>query len=283
VISALYLFYNLDPVLDAANLGLIVAFAAGGSLAVCKSSVPLHPAIAVALALIAATATATTHVGGPLFYAAVAYALLLVFTLPAVRRARLSGDYSYGVYIYGFPVQQAFAHVFPTAAPLTNAAWSALLSLAIAVMSWRLVEHPAMVFGRTLSCGKLMVAPALALMMLGLAPLALCALPGWGELDPLPSDLRINAFGPSPVTHGRPFNVAPTGESALWARATRPLRPEALLIIGGVALKSVVSDNLITAAVPMALFRNPAAITIVIQEQRDGHPSPSAPVIWEVR
>jgi hypothetical protein len=283
VISALYLFYNLDPVLDAANLGLIVAFAAGGSLAVCKSSVPLHPAIAVALALIAATATATTHVGGPLFYAAVAYALLLVFTLPAVRRARLSGDYSYGVYIYGFPVQQAFAHVFPTAAPLTNAAWSALLSLAIAVMSWRLVEHPAMVFGRTLSCGKLMVAPALALMMLGLAPLALCALPGWGELDPLPSDLRINAFGPSPVTHGRPFNVAPNGESALWVRATRPLRPEALLIIGGVAVRSAVSDNLITAAVPMALFRNPGAITIVIQEQRDGHPSPSAPVIWEVR
>jgi peptidoglycan/LPS O-acetylase OafA/YrhL len=54
------------------------------------------------------------------------------------------GDYSYGIYLWGFPAQQVIAHHFPTAAPLTNAALSLPLATALAVVSWHLVEKPAL-------------------------------------------------------------------------------------------------------------------------------------------
>ncbi|MEO7062740.1 MAG: hypothetical protein ABI082_03055, partial [Dokdonella sp.] len=88
------------------------------------------------------------------------------------------GDYSYGIYLWGYPAQQIMAHHFPTAAPLTNAASSLPLAVLLGVASWHLVEKPALSlkslprafwlrhFGRlaiaasTLADDKLMVAKA---------------------------------------------------------------------------------------------------------------------------
>lgn len=53
------------------------------------------------------------------------------------------GDYSYGVYIYAFPVQQ----VAVTAGfdrPLSNALATVLVVLPLAILSWHLVEKPAL-------------------------------------------------------------------------------------------------------------------------------------------
>ena len=54
------------------------------------------------------------------------------------------GDYSYGLYLWGFPAQQVFAHYFPAAAPLANAALGFSLAAALAAASWHLVEKPAL-------------------------------------------------------------------------------------------------------------------------------------------
>lgn len=54
------------------------------------------------------------------------------------------GDYSYGIYLWGFPMQQIMAHHFPTATPLANAALSLPLATLLAVVSWHLVEKPAL-------------------------------------------------------------------------------------------------------------------------------------------
>jgi peptidoglycan/LPS O-acetylase OafA/YrhL len=54
------------------------------------------------------------------------------------------GDYSYGIYLWGFPMQQLMAHYFPTAAPLTNAALGLPLATLVAVVSWHFVEKPAL-------------------------------------------------------------------------------------------------------------------------------------------
>lgn len=59
---------------------------------------------------------------------------------PLIRR----GDYSYGIYLYGFPIQQALWHYFPA---LREWHWLAVASLpvtlAFAVMSWHFIEEPA--------------------------------------------------------------------------------------------------------------------------------------------
>ena len=54
------------------------------------------------------------------------------------------GDYSYGLYLWGFPVQQTVVHLWPTMTPMQNAAISLPLALGLGVLSWHLIEEPAL-------------------------------------------------------------------------------------------------------------------------------------------
>jgi len=144
---ALFLRFGHPP--DPGVFRLAEAFSAGALLAVLKPFVPLSPIIAGALGLIAWGLAGTQFVAVP-FYAAAAYTLLWAFSLPLMRRIRVFGDLSYGVYIYGFTVEQVFAHIFPAAAPPTNAAISALVCWGLGALSWMLIERPALSFGRRL-------------------------------------------------------------------------------------------------------------------------------------
>ncbi|MDB5459037.1 MAG: hypothetical protein JWO72_778, partial [Caulobacteraceae bacterium] len=63
---------------------------------------------------------------------------------PPRDRWLLSGDYSYGLYVFGYPVQQAVANF-----PELRVWWINLFialpgAFVIAWLSWRLVEHPAL-------------------------------------------------------------------------------------------------------------------------------------------
>jgi len=90
----------------------------------------------------------------------IAYALTIVclgyftfwfaYRLPAIP-LRLPGDYSYGLFLYGFPVQQAIVQLDPGigALPLTAAALS--VALVLAVLSWHGVERRALDLKRTRS------------------------------------------------------------------------------------------------------------------------------------
>lgn len=54
-------------------------------------------------------------------------------------------DLSYGVYLYGFPIQQSLIHFFGARqSPAVNAAAALTLALICAALSWRLVERPAL-------------------------------------------------------------------------------------------------------------------------------------------
>lgn len=56
------------------------------------------------------------------------------------------GDCSYGIYLWGWPVQQVFAALYPTMPALANAALSLVVAAAIASASWHWVEKPALAF-----------------------------------------------------------------------------------------------------------------------------------------
>lgn len=78
----------------------------------------------------------------PLSVAALCYGVLSI-TLCA-RPVRLSADYSYGLYIYGWPVAQTIVHLLPGIAPIPLAALSLVLTLPFAALSWHGVEHPSL-------------------------------------------------------------------------------------------------------------------------------------------
>lgn len=80
------------------------------------------------------------------FTVALAYGLLWFALVPAgaIRRFNRIGDYSYGLYILCFPIQQTFVMLDPQITP----AWLFICSfpavLAFAILSWHFVEHPAL-------------------------------------------------------------------------------------------------------------------------------------------
>ncbi|QNJ99860.1 acyltransferase family protein [Dyella telluris] len=54
------------------------------------------------------------------------------------------GDYSYGLYLWGFPIQQVVAHQWPGTSGLANAAIAWPLAMATGIVSWHVVEKPAL-------------------------------------------------------------------------------------------------------------------------------------------
>lgn len=63
-------------------------------------------------------------------------------SMPVVRRAGRFGDFSYGMYLYAFPVQQIVLGAMPwNEYPITTCM---VLTVPFAVLSWHLVEAPAL-------------------------------------------------------------------------------------------------------------------------------------------
>ena len=114
---------------------LFVAFVLGMAAHGLRHRLPLAPRVTLGLMLVA-------PLGWPLAIAALGHlALVLAFRLPA--RA-LRTDLSYGVYIYGWPVAQTLAHLWPALPAPVLAVLSLAAVLPFAWASWHLVEAPAM-------------------------------------------------------------------------------------------------------------------------------------------
>jgi peptidoglycan/LPS O-acetylase OafA/YrhL len=75
-----------------------------------------------------------------------AYTVLYVAYMPSglVRKYNQVGDYSYGVYIYAFPVQQSVAALVPGVSVLSLLVLSVFPTFLFAVMSWHLLERRAL-------------------------------------------------------------------------------------------------------------------------------------------
>jgi peptidoglycan/LPS O-acetylase OafA/YrhL len=82
---------------------------------------------------------------------AIPYVVLCVAYLPSgkIRHFDALGDYSYGVYIYAFPIGQTVVHLLPGIGVLELFSISWLLTMAVAIASWHIVEKPALHMARS--------------------------------------------------------------------------------------------------------------------------------------
>lgn len=73
------------------------------------------------------------------------YLVLLIGAkgFPGFRSAGRWGDFSYGMYLYAFPVQQTIALYFPKMNIYLMIVLALIVTLGLAAASWRLVEKPA--------------------------------------------------------------------------------------------------------------------------------------------
>jgi peptidoglycan/LPS O-acetylase OafA/YrhL len=79
------------------------------------------------------------------YFACLTYVVFFVAYVPVLPVIKYR-DLSYGVYLYGWPVQQLVEHFRPDSTAMFNMVWSMLIALALAFVSWELLEKHALKF-----------------------------------------------------------------------------------------------------------------------------------------
>ncbi len=125
------------------NLALL--FGIGALAYVTRDRVPLSlTAFAVAVALFIVNPWGVGR--GPWFILTLAYGTLVLAYHPRIQWHAYNrvGDYSYGLYVYAFPVQQTIVAHVPGLAPIELFGVSFAVTLALAALSWHVLERPAL-------------------------------------------------------------------------------------------------------------------------------------------
>lgn len=126
------------------QLGLL--FFSGAAYYLYRDKVPWRAWIAACLVL-ALVLTFRTPVGMVVYFLTLPYLILYLAYAPIPYLARFGkyGDFSYGIYIFSFPLQQLNVQVFgPQLDILQLLVISYVPTLLLAALSWHLVEAPAM-------------------------------------------------------------------------------------------------------------------------------------------
>ena len=122
---------------------LMSMFFAGAAAQVLKDRIPTSKSLAcLIIVVLLSSAVWNDVVFGLIYRFTIPYLTLYLALVPAgiIRRYNNLGDYSYGIYIYAFPVQQTLAHFWRNIDPYEMMASSLFITLALAVMSWHLIE-----------------------------------------------------------------------------------------------------------------------------------------------
>lgn len=124
---------------------LSLPFAVGIALYMWRDRILLSPLIAIAL-IVLTVFTRGTPLHEPVTVTALGYGLFWLAYVPGglIRRYNRLGDYSYGIYIYAFPIQGLVIWLLGPMSPAENILWSLPPTIAISILSWHIVEKPAL-------------------------------------------------------------------------------------------------------------------------------------------
>lgn len=146
---AMALFLSLRPDIAAWHTGIhhTVRFAACFWLGMAawrfRDLLPVDWRIAGALALVAAVCLNTPLSDAMIYLAEVYGALVIALMEMPLLAGQIEVDISYGLYLYGYPVEQTLVRYAPDLSAPLVATVALLVSAVIAFASWRYVEHPA--------------------------------------------------------------------------------------------------------------------------------------------
>jgi peptidoglycan/LPS O-acetylase OafA/YrhL len=124
---------------------LIAFFLIGALFYLTRKYIPVSTTLALALwgALLLARGT---FLATPLYYAALSYSLLAIAfdTTFQMHRFAKHGDFSYGLYLYGFPVKQVVILIAGSMSSNRLFLIAFPITLVFAWLSWKLIEAPAL-------------------------------------------------------------------------------------------------------------------------------------------
>lgn len=106
----------------------------------------------VMLSFIAYVVLRDTIFGVVILYPAFAYGVLWIASSRNLRRFTPRHDYSYGIYLYGFVVQQMVAALFPGMNNYVSLVVAIPVAMCLAALSWHFIERPCLVIIRGTKC-----------------------------------------------------------------------------------------------------------------------------------
>jgi peptidoglycan/LPS O-acetylase OafA/YrhL len=143
VLSVLILWPMLrgdHPTLDWVVRGF---FGAGAIACLLRERIPISTGIMAVLVLLCLLASRTTH-ALPFLWMAIGYFVLWFAYAPQLPSIPFRLDVSYGVYLWGWPVQQSLVHLTGVDEPLLLFAMTAPIVLTLGTLSWLCIERPAL-------------------------------------------------------------------------------------------------------------------------------------------
>ncbi len=130
---------------------LVLCFLVGLLLHIYRDKVRLNKALFAAMIILALLLSSLPHGSDYLAFPVSYITIYLGLLNPRKINFLKSGDYSYGLYLYGFPIQQAFSSLGPALHHwYINIIVSLPCALGVAMISWHYVERPALALRRYL-------------------------------------------------------------------------------------------------------------------------------------
>lgn len=158
LILALHAILDHEPGWAPTGPFLVSCFLAGMALFLNRDRIPFSGPLAV---VVASIIIPILSIDGVLYLAALplAYVTVCIGLSRPPETIAVRGDYSYGVYLFAYPIQQACVEL----SPALRSTWSlflvaAPLSLAYAAFSWRFIERPILSRKRQIAASVLRLA-----------------------------------------------------------------------------------------------------------------------------
>lgn len=122
-------------------------FISGSFLAVCKDRFPINfPLLCLMVVICLLTKVIGDTSFRMFFYLTFGYSLLYFGQTKLARNFPVSNDISYGIYLYGFIVQQTVESLLQLRNPWLNFTFSIPFVVGLAYMSWWVIERPMIKF-----------------------------------------------------------------------------------------------------------------------------------------
>ena len=129
-----------------AGVRFVSTFFMGACFYACKERIILSHRLALIVLGVAACFAYKREIQSfhVVYSLALGYLVLYLAYVPqgVIRQYNRLGDYSYGTYIYAFPVQQSVAALWPGVSTMKMFGLSLVFTLLLATASWHLVEKP---------------------------------------------------------------------------------------------------------------------------------------------
>lgn len=139
-------FGHVTATAVAAFWPLAFMFFSGSMFYVLKKRVILSKSVFLVFVFVLLVASINPRIFGMFYMLLIGYVLFFLAYVPSgwIRKYNTLGDYSYGIYIYAFPVQQTVVALYPGISLLHMTLISMLVTLCFAVLSWHFVERHAL-------------------------------------------------------------------------------------------------------------------------------------------